>query len=228
MIERQLHQPEPDGGGERRVAKSNPGYEFAKRSLDLFVAGAVLLVLSPLWILIGLAIRATSLGPALYRGRVIGKDGVAFTYYKFRTMVAGDDSHHKQWLKDFVLKDAPYQGRQFKVLSDPRVTPVGIVLRRLSLDEIPQLINVLRGEMSIVGPRPPVPFEFELYDARARRRLNVKPGITGLYQVSARSQVPFSRMLAIDLDYIQRRSLALDLQIMFRTIGIMVSGKGAA
>jgi lipopolysaccharide/colanic/teichoic acid biosynthesis glycosyltransferase len=228
VIEPKVHQPEPDRGAEPNLARSKQSYKLAKRLLDMLIAGAALLLFSPLWILIGLAIRATSRGPALYRGRVVGKDGKPFTYYKFRTMIAGDDSHHRQWLKDFVLKDAPYQGGQFKVLSDPRVTRVGRFLRRFSLDEVPQLINVLRGEMSIVGPRPPVPFEFELYDARARRRLAVKPGITGLYQVSARSQVPFSRMLAIDLDYIQRRSLLLDLQIMFRTIGVMLGGHGAA
>ncbi len=222
MIERRSERPIIDG------VLRKPVYEIAKRALDAVLAFAVLVVFSPLWFAIGLLIRATSPGPALYRGMVVGKDGKSFTYYKFRTMVAGDDWHHKEWLRDFVLKDAPYPGGQFKVLADLRVTRVGKFLRRVSLDEVPQLINVVRGEMSIVGPRPPVPFEFELYDDRARRRLAVKPGITGLYQVRARSRVPFSQMLAIDLDYIQHRSLWLDLRIMLETAGVMLTGKGAA
>jgi lipopolysaccharide/colanic/teichoic acid biosynthesis glycosyltransferase len=113
------------------------------------------------------------------------------------------------------------------VVADPRITPVGRWLRKLSLDEVPQMLNVLAGEMSLVGPRPPVPYEFEHYDEVARQRLSVTPGITGLYQVTARSQVGFSRMLAIDLDYIRRRSVWLDLWIMLKTPWVMLTGKGA-
>lgn len=204
-----------------------PRYEAAKRLVDIVVASAAIALLSPTWLLIGILIRVTSPGPALYRATVIGKDGRPFTYYKFRSMVAGDDRHHKEWLRDFVTRDAPYREGTFKVEADPRVTPVGRVLRRLSLDEVPQLINVLRGQMSIVGPRPPIPFEYDLYDEKAKRRLAVKPGITGLYQVTARSQVPFSRMLALDLEYIERRSLWLDVDIMLRTVGVMLAGRGA-
>jgi lipopolysaccharide/colanic/teichoic acid biosynthesis glycosyltransferase len=134
----------------------------------------------------------------------------------------------RRWLREFVTCDAPYRDGVFKVVGDSRVTPVGRLLRRLSLDEVPQLINVLRGEMSVVGPRPPVVYEWELYDESARRRLAVKPGITGLYQVTARSSVPFSRMVEIDLEYVRRRSLSLDLAIMLRTLWVMVSGRGAA
>jgi lipopolysaccharide/colanic/teichoic acid biosynthesis glycosyltransferase len=214
-------QPQPT------VPAGAPGYNAVKRLLDVALAGAALVLLSPIWLAIGILIRVTSPGPALYRSTVIGKDGRRFTYYKFRSMVAGDDRHHKEWLRDFVTRDAPYRDRVYKVEADPRVTPVGRVLRRLSLDEVPQLINVLRGEMSIVGPRPPIPFEYELYDQRARGRLAVKPGITGLYQVTARSQVPFSRMLALDLEYVERRSLGLDIGIMCRTVGVMLTGRGA-
>ncbi len=206
---------------------SKPGYEAGKRLIDLIIAGTTLVVFSPLWLLIAIAIRTTSPGPALFRATVIGKDGRPFTYFKFRSMVAGDDRHHKEWLREFVLKDAPYRGGSFKVHGDSRITPIRRVLRRLSLDEVPQLINVLRGEMSIVGPRPPIPFEYALYDARARRRLLVKPGITGLYQVTARGRVPFSRMLALDLEYIQKLSIWLDLGIMLRTAGVVLSGRGA-
>jgi lipopolysaccharide/colanic/teichoic acid biosynthesis glycosyltransferase len=206
---------------------SRRGYRVVKRALDLAMATGILVFLSPLWALIAIVIWATSPGPALFRAQVVGKDGRPFTYYKFRSMVEGNDAHHREWLRAFVTQDAPYRDGSFKVVADPRVTGVGRVLRRLSLDEVPQFINVLRGEMSIVGPRPPVAFEYELYDARARRRLAVRPGITGLYQVTARSQVPFSKMLALDLDYIRRRSLRLDLGIMLRTAAVMLTGRGA-
>jgi lipopolysaccharide/colanic/teichoic acid biosynthesis glycosyltransferase len=214
-------QPQP------ALPAGRPGYDAVKRLLDLAVAGAALVLLTPIWLAIGVLVRVTSPGPALYRATVVGKDGRRFTYYKFRSMVAGDDRHHKEWLRDFVTKDAPYRDGVYKVEADPRVTSVGRVLRRLSLDEVPQLINVLRGEMSLVGPRPPIPFEYELYDERARQRLAVKPGITGLYQVTARSQVPFSRMLTLDLEYIERRSLGLDVAIMVRTVGVVLAGRGA-
>jgi lipopolysaccharide/colanic/teichoic acid biosynthesis glycosyltransferase len=158
---------------------------------------------------------------------MVGQAGRRFTYFKFRTMREGDDSHHREWLHAFVTRDAPYAGGDFKVRDDPRVTRIGAVLRRLSLDEVPQLINVIRGEMSVVGPRPPIPYEFDLYDEATKRRLAVKPGITGLHQVTGRSRVPFSTMLQIDLDYIERRSIPLDLSIMVRTPLVMLSGQGA-
>ena len=206
--------------------RPKPGYDALSRVLDVTVAAAALLLLSPLWLAIAVLVRSTSPGTALFRRTVVGKDGRHFTYYKFRSMVAGDDSHHREWLREFVTRDAAYRGGRFKVVGDPRITPVGRLLRRLSLDEVPQLINVLKGDMSIVGPRPPIAEEYELYDDRTRRRLAVKPGITGLYQVTARSRVPFSEMLAIDLEYIERRSLRLDVAIMLRTIAVMVSGRG--
>jgi lipopolysaccharide/colanic/teichoic acid biosynthesis glycosyltransferase len=207
-------------------------YRVVKRSIDVVIASAVLLLGAPLWLLIAAAIRITSAGPALFRARVIGEQCRPFVYYKFRTMRAGDDAQHRGWLQDFVVADRPFaevDGKPvYKVIDDPRITPIGRILRRVSLDEVPQLINVLRGEMSMVGPRPPLPAEFEHYDERARLRLAVPPGITGLYQVSARSQVPFSAMLALDLDYIARRSVALELQILARTLWAVVRGRGAA
>jgi lipopolysaccharide/colanic/teichoic acid biosynthesis glycosyltransferase len=209
------------------------GYPAVKRALDVAVSLAVLLIGLPFWLAIGLAIKLSSPGPVFYRGVVVGKGGVAFRYYKFRTMVAGgDNTAHKEWLERFVKEDAAFAEdasgtRVFKVVADPRITPVGRWLRKLSLDEVPQMLNVLAGEMSLVGPRPPVPYEFEHYDEVARQRLSVTPGITGLYQVTARSQVGFSRMLAIDLDYIRRRSVWLDLWIMLKTPWVMLTGKGA-
>ena len=215
------------GGASIARARSRAGYEAASRALDVLVAAAALVLLGPLWLVIAVLVRATSPGPALFRATVVGRDGVPFTYFKFRTMVDGDDSHHRRWLREFVIRDAAYRDGVFKVVGDSRVTPLGRVLRRFSLDEVPQLVNVLRGEMSIVGPRPPLPCEWELYDAAARGRLAVRPGLTGLYQVTARSRVPFSGMLAIDLDYVRRRSLGLDLSIMLRTVWVMLAGSGA-
>jgi lipopolysaccharide/colanic/teichoic acid biosynthesis glycosyltransferase len=202
-------------------------YDTLKRALDLVLAASILIVFSPAWLVIAAAIRLTSMGPVLFRRKMIGKGGRPFTYFKFRTMLEGDDTHHREWLRAFVTKDAPYADGDFKVRNDPRVTGIGAVLRRLSLDEVPQFINVLRGEMSVVGPRPPIPFEFDLYDDHTKRRLAVKPGITGLHQVTGRSSVPFSTMVQIDLDYIERRSIPLDVSIILRTPLVMLSGRGA-
>ena len=163
----------------------------------------------------------------------MGKGGRVFRYYKFRSMRADSDNKaHKEWLEKFVKEDAAFaedaSGQQvFKVVNDPRITSIGRWIRKLSLDEAPQMINVLKGDMSLVGPRPPVPYEYEHYDEVARQRVSVTPGITGLYQVTARSQVGFSGMLAIDLDYIRRRSTTLDLTIMVKTPWVMLTGKGA-
>ncbi len=200
---------------------------------DLIVASAVLVLGAPLWLLIGAVIRLTTRGPALYRAVQIGFGCEKFTYYKFRTMRQGSDKQHRDWLKEFVLEDRPYmyddQGRPvYKDPGDQWVTPIGHWLRRTSLDEVPQFLNVLRGEMSVVGPRPTHPGEFEHFDEYARRRLAVKPGITGLYQVTGRGRVPFSQVLSTDLDYIRRRSSQLDLSIMARTIGVILTGRGAA
>ncbi len=214
-------------------AHAPAGYAAAKRALDVAVVLVVLALGLPVWLLIALLIKLTSAGPVFYRGTVIGRGGRPFRYYKFRTMVAGgDNTAHKQWLEQFVKQDAAFaedaSGKKvFKVIDDPRITSVGRWLRKLSLDEVPQMLNVLTGDMSLVGPRPPVPYEYEHYDDWAKQRLSVPPGITGLYQVTARSQVGFSGMVAIDLDYIRRRSLWLDLQIMLKTPVVMLLGKGA-
>jgi lipopolysaccharide/colanic/teichoic acid biosynthesis glycosyltransferase len=202
-------------------------YGLVKRLIDMTTSATILVLLSPVWLVIGVAIRATSTGPALFKRTVVGQAGRKFTYFKFRTMRQGDDSHHREWLKDFVTRDSAYASGDFKVRDDPRVTRLGRFLRRSSLDEVPQLINVLKGDMSVVGPRPPIEYEYELYDERAKQRLSVKPGITGLYQVTARSRVPFSKMLELDLEYIQKRSLWLDLSIMLRTPLAMIIGRGA-
>ena len=210
-----------------------PGYLASKRTLDIVLSALVLVVLLPLWLLIALLIKLSSPGPVFYRGTVIGKGGRGFRYYKFRTMRADSDNKaHKEWLEKFVKEDAAFSqdasGKQvFKVVNDPRITSVGRYLRKLSLDEVPQMINVLLGDMSLVGPRPPVPYEYEHYDDVARQRVSVTPGITGLYQVTARSQVGFSGMLAIDLEYIRTRTFRGDIMIMLKTPWVMLTGKGA-
>ena len=207
-----------------------------KRVLDVAIAVAALVLLAPLWVAIGAAIRLTSSGPALYRMReVVGKDARRFTMYKFRTMRAdGDASIHKEAFRRFAAGRAvSVEERKgvsvpvYKVVDDPRVTPFGRLLRKTGLDEVPQLWNVLRGEMSIVGPRPSQDYEYPYYNEQQRRRFTVMPGITGLHQVTARSNVPFDEMVRLDLQYVDTRSTWLDLRIMAKTVWVALTGRGA-
>lgn len=232
-LSRPLDASTPVDGAETWPPEAPRGYAVFKRLSDVIVGSLVLVLGSPIWVLVGLIIRLTSPGPALYRGVQVGLAAKPFTYYKFRTMRQGSDQHHRDWLKDFVLRDRPYafdedQQPIYKAIEDPRVTRIGRLLRRTSLDEVPQFINVVVGQMSVVGPRPTHPAEFEHFDARAKRRLAVKPGITGLYQIEGRGRVPFSRVLELDMEYIRRRSVGMDLRIMARTAAAMISGRGAA
>ena len=202
-----------------------------KRALDIAVSLAVLLVLSPVLLAISIAIKLTSPGPVLFRGTVHGLNGVPFTYCKFRSMVAGGNTGaHKEFIKKYVTQGKGHvdeSGKEvFKLTGDKRVTTIGKIIRRVSIDEVPQMINVLRGEMSLVGPRPPVPYEYELYDEIKKLRLVVKPGITGLNQVRRRSQSTFEQMYADDLEYIREQSIWLDLKIMVKTPWVMLFGVG--
>lgn len=207
--------------------RGSAAYELAKRAVDIAIAVVVLVGLSPLWLLVALAIRLTSPGPALYRAQVAGRFGQPFTYYKFRSMYAGaDDSVQRRFRRDFIRENKPYRVERtatgeerpvYKVVDDPRITPVGKVIRRFSIDEVPQFINVLRGEMSVVGPRPPLLWEVAYYQPWHRERLAVKPGITGPAQVRSRQGLPFEEMARLDIDYVRRRSLWLDLGIILRT-----------
>jgi lipopolysaccharide/colanic/teichoic acid biosynthesis glycosyltransferase len=218
------------------LGEEHRAYEIAKRVLDVAIALAMLVLLSPLWVLIYLAVRLTSPGPGFYcQRRVVGKGGREFTVYKFRTMFHdNDDTLHKHAIARFldgqplsVVEKNGVQTPVYKLTCDPRVTPLGRVLRKTGLDEALQFLNVLRGDMSVVGPRPPLYYEYEHYAEHHKRRLDVLPGITGLYQVSARSQVTFEKMVKLDLDYIRRRSLWLDLKIILLTPWVMLTGKGA-
>jgi lipopolysaccharide/colanic/teichoic acid biosynthesis glycosyltransferase len=209
-------------------------YCVTKRVMDVVGSLLALLLLSPVFLLIALAVKATSKGPILFRQRRIGQHGQSFTFLKFRSMYVGNDaSIHREYVKQLIAGKAQKHAdgnREgvYKLTKDPRITPVGGFLRKTSLDEIPQFINVLRGEMSLVGPRPPVPYEVESYDFWHRRRvLEAKPGITGLWQVHGRSRVKFDDMVRLDLQYARTWSPWLDVKIILRTPGAMLIGEGA-
>jgi exopolysaccharide biosynthesis polyprenyl glycosylphosphotransferase len=195
---------------------------WAKRSIDLVLSAAGIVLLLAVFVVLAVLIKLDSPGPAFYAQARIGKDGRPFRLLKFRSMRQDADR-----LLCELENLNEVNGPMFKIRRDPRITRVGGFLRRYSLDELPQLINVVRGEMSLVGPRPPLPAEVERYEEWQLERLRAVPGITGLWQVSGRTEIPFEDMVRLDLRYIQNWSLALDLQIMLRTIPAVLSTKGA-
>lgn len=203
-------------------------YWLVKRIIDVVVALLLLLVLLPALLLMVLAVRATSPGPALFRQVRSGRHGRPFVMLKFRSMHANsDDAVHRTYVTALLTEEAAPDGGLtgvYKLDRDPRVTSVGAFLRRMSLDELPQLINVLRGEMSLVGPRPALPWEVQLYNVEHRRRLEVPPGLTGLWQVSGRSRLTMRQALDLDLEYVSRCSTRLDLRILLRTPAALRSG----
>ncbi len=204
-----------------------------KRFSDIAIASLTLALLSPFWLLIALLIRLDSKGPVFYAQERVGMDGRIFLVYKFRTMhVDADSEIHREYQRKFIAghTDANVGNDQrpaYKLRNDPRITRVGRLLRRLSLDEVPQLFNVLRGDMSVVGPRPPIPYEVEAYELRHRKRLDMKPGLTGLWQVSGRNRLPFEEMVKLDLFYIENWSLLSDVKIILRTVLVMIRGDGS-
>jgi len=195
---------------------------WVKRAADLVLGLVALLALLPLFLIVALAIKADSPGSVLYGQMRIGKDGRPFRMLKFRSM----RKESEELLASLYVRNEVCVP-MFKIRRDPRVTRVGRFLRRYSLDELPQLINVVRGEMSLVGPRPPLPAEVEEYEDWQMGRLRAVPGMTGLWQVSGRNDVPFDRMVRLDLYYIRNWSLALDLEILVRTIPAVLTGKGS-
>ena len=197
-----------------------PAMDLAKRCLDLVGAAMLVLAMAPLFALIALAVRLDSRGPVFYVSQRVGYRGRAFLMVKFRTMRVGADRETTRIASD-------RDGLCYKAAGDPRITRVGRVLRRWSLDELPQLFNVLRGEMSLVGPRPGLPSEVAGYSARARARLLSVPGLTGLWQVSGRAELTFDHMIALDLEYQMHRSLAGDFWLLCRTAGAVWTGRGA-
>ncbi len=206
-----------------------------KRVIDILGSGVLLLFLSPLLAAIALAIKLTSKGPVLFRQERLGQFGTPFKCLKFRTMNENNDPKiHREYIQRFIAGQAGSENAEpgkpvvYKLTNDPRVTTIGSFLRKTSLDEFPQFWNVLRGEMSLVGPRPPVPYEFEAYDIWHRRRvLELKPGVTGLWQVSGRSRMCFDDMVRLDLRYSQSWSLWLDLRILIATPRAVLGGEGA-
>ncbi len=193
-----------------------------KRSLDVVFSALTLLLLSPFFLVIGIMIKLDSRGPIFYRSERIGKKGRVFRCYKFRTMVSDAEKKLAS-----VIHMNERDGVLFKIANDPRITRVGRILRKYSLDELPQFFNVLRGEMSIVGPRPPIASEVEEYKLSHLRRLNVTPGITGLWQVQGRRDPSFDSYVSLDLTYIENWSIWLDLKIIIRTVGVVLSGTGS-
>ena len=191
--------------------RTAPVYEAAKRGIDLLLASLALVVAGPVILLAMAAIRAETSGPPLYRQRRVGRHGEQFDLFKLRTMVHGAEHIGA----GMALREG-----------DPRITRVGGLLRRLSLDELPNLLNVLRGEMSLVGPRPTIPVQVAQYTERQRGRLAVKPGITGWAQVHGRASLPWSQRIELDLQYVEHRSLALDLRILARSARLVLSGRG--
>src|SRR5215213_9756228 len=192
------------------------GASILKRSFDLIISALAIAVLFPLWLLIALLIKLDTKGPVFYTQERVGMDGRLFLLYKFRTIVAGRAE------ANLGNENQP----TYKLLADPRITRIGKFLRRTSLDEVPQVLNVLLGDMSIVGPRPPIPYEVEAYELWHRKRLDMKPGLTGLWQVSGRNRLPFEEMVRLDLYYIENWSLLLDLEIILRTGLVMLAGEG--
>lgn len=206
-----------------------------KRAMDIVGSIAALILFSPLFALIALAIKLTSKGPVLFKQTRIGQYGTMFTFLKFRSMMpANDPGIHREYVKRFITGEVEsdssdqWQNVVYKIREDPRITRVGKFLRKTSLDELPQFINVLKGDMSLVGPRPPIPYELEVYHTWHRRRvLEVKPGITGLWQVNGRSRTKFDEMVRMDLRYARMWSPWLDLKILLRTPHAVLSGDGA-
>lgn len=198
-------------------------YLRIKRMIDVAVSAAGLVLCSPLFLLIALLIKLEDpKGPVFFSQQRIGKDGKPFSMYKFRSMVSNAEELLAQ-----LLPHNEISGHMFKMKNDPRITKVGRFIRRTSLDELPQLYNVLRGDMSLVGPRPPLPREVEAYSPRHWQRLSVIPGCTGLWQVSGRNSVGFEEMVRLDLEYIAARSIRMDLKIIMKTFLVVFGAKDA-
>ncbi len=236
----QDHDPTDSAGSTRQqelLRESDPKTlaSLVKTSMDFMGSLCGLAILSPLLVTLALAVKLTSKGPIFFRQQRVGQFGRPFTFLKLRSMyTANNHAVHQDYVKQFIAGAnngvQPVNGNKttYKLTNDPRITPLGRFLRKTSLDELPQLINVLRGEMSLVGPRPPIPYEVEYYDIWHKRRfLAVKPGITGLWQVNGRSRTTFDEMVRLDLKYAKCWSLALDIKILLQTPRAIFSGEGA-
>lgn len=203
--------------------------DISKRALDLVLAIALVLILSPVLLVVAIAVAVSSRGPVLFRQQRLGRGQVGFVMWKFRTMADGsDDEIHRQFVTNMFQSPSDGEGEFHKLIEDPRITGVGRFLRRYSLDELPQLFNVIAGQMSLVGPRPALPWEIDLFRARHLIRFDVKPGMTGLWQVSGRSLLTMAQALDLDAEYVEQRRLGLDLWILLRTVPVALTGRGAS
>jgi exopolysaccharide biosynthesis polyprenyl glycosylphosphotransferase len=205
-----------------KIPEFEGGVHAIKRGMDVVLSLLALVPIALIAPFVAIAIKLDSRGPVLFHQLRVGRDGRQFWMLKFRTMVADAEMRRGE-----LLAEDEGAGPLFKVKSDPRVTRVGAVLRRFSIDELPQFFNVLRGDMSIVGPRPPLPAEVTSYDGTVSRRLYIKPGITGLWQISGRSDLSWDDSVRLDLRYVENWSIATDLMIMWRTAHVMIAPKGA-
>jgi len=203
--------------------RRKPVQQAIKRAFDLLSSSIALALLSPLMIIVAVLIKLTSRGPLLFKQDRVGLHGRMFHMLKFRSMIANAEE-----LKAKLMAQNEQEGPVFKMKRDPRITAVGRFIRKYSIDELPQLINVLRGEMSIVGPRPPIPSEVAKYEAWQRRRLSVRPGLTCVWQVSGRNQISFEEWMYLDMQYIDHWSLAQDFQLILKTVPVVLTGRGAS
>ncbi len=213
------------------IIYTNPSYLRAKRVLDIAFSLLILIPLSIVIAVFAILIRIDSKGPIFFRQKRVGKNGVQFDMFKLRSMyVDSDDSFHRESIKQYMngaaLNDKVDADNLYKLVDDPRVTRIGRFIRKFSIDELPQFINVFRGEMTLVGPRPPLPYEVEEYDSHHWIRLSGKPGLTGTWQVYGRSRVPFQKMVEMDIEYLGEQSLLLDLKLIALTLPVMLKGRG--
>lgn len=221
------------------VTADSPVGAFARRCLDLVAAMALILLFLPVMIAIAVAVRLDSRGPAMFRQRRVGYREREFTVYKFRSMrLDADEERHREYISALIGtdggagSDAEPEGdgdgeTLYKLAVDDRITPVGRRIRSWSVDELPQLFNVVLGDMSLVGPRPAIPYEVESYPAWYSKRFAVKPGLTGLWQVSGRNRLSYARRVELDVEYVTNWSLWLDIKILFRTVRAVISGEGS-
>lgn len=204
-----------------------------KRTFDVVVAAFALVLVAPVMVLVAIAIKLSSKGPVLFCQQRVGEAGEAFCFYKFRSMHTGnDDRVHREYVKKLINEGAAAHEENgekvYKLKRDPRLIPIGSFIRRYSIDELPQLFNVLKGDMSLIGPRPPIPYEVEEYREWHKRRFEGPPGITGLWQVSGRNRLSFDEMVRLDIEYLDNWSFTRDLRILWRTVGVVLFDRNTA
>ena len=217
----------------RNTISIGKGYLRAKRILDIVFTLLILIPLGVVLVIFAVLIRIDSKGPIFFRQKRVGMNGVEFDIFKLRSMyIDSDDSVHRESIKQYMngatLNGEVDSANLYKLVDDPRITRIGRFIRKTSIDELPQFINVLRGEMALVGPRPPVPYEVAEYDSRDWLRLSGKPGLTGIWQIYGRSRVPFKKMVEMDIEYLEQQSMLQDLKLVALTVPVMLRSRGGA